>query len=535
MKSIIKKLAIALLVFIIISVSVTAILIHITNSKKTGNENIIDQITDLVKEQNEYEKGIDIDGTYNENDLIVEKVEEQYNESIVEILKISGLKDKEVENKINNDIRKEIYENANKHKKIDYVDTYIQSNFENVISIVYYVSSEDDYEIHGLNYELINGEKLKLEDIITSNSNILDIVRDAFYEELVLRDYYDNWEYWEENRNKLIGVDENEILKIVKNYMQSENKEFYFTAKNILFIYENMTASAEFIKMPKDIAIYSRFATKESLFERNDIGFKNAFTCSDVCDYKQFFRKIEYGYIQDNLWYDITMSKTYYDDEEIENGTEERINELGDKTYDNTKNMLNEYIEIAKKNPNKFYIFMSKPRASSYRYSTFVNNTWTNTYTDMAVISYDICVYEMPKPVYDNKYKDFIEEQYRSVYFYLSGGAYIYVTDEDEGVAVLKEEEKTELYNCVTGEKLDTLDKIFKQDSNYMEVLEKEVVNNLVTGYGFLQDEAKEMVKGAEYTIKGEYIEVTLKDFEDYSYNIFFDYLNKNMFKLVNN
>ncbi len=86
------------------------------------------------------EKTLDLYGTYNENDLIIESVPfASFNGEMAEIPQIKGLKNKEIENKINKDIKnkmkKEIDAFEEKYSEVGYFNSTDYANFSNIISL----------------------------------------------------------------------------------------------------------------------------------------------------------------------------------------------------------------------------------------------------------------------------------------------------------------------------------------------------------------------------------------------------------------
>ena len=84
MKKLIKGLLIFVCVFMIVAFGITYISILNTRSKVIlGNE-----------------KGIDLYGTYDQNDLLINELVENYNGVDIKIPKIDGLKDTNIQNKV---------------------------------------------------------------------------------------------------------------------------------------------------------------------------------------------------------------------------------------------------------------------------------------------------------------------------------------------------------------------------------------------------------------------------------------------------
>ena len=87
MKKLVKGLLIFLCVFTVLAVLITYV--SIKNTKEEFN---------LVVQN---EKGIDLYGTYDQNDLIINELVEDYNGVEIKIPKIDGLKNSKVQDKVN--------------------------------------------------------------------------------------------------------------------------------------------------------------------------------------------------------------------------------------------------------------------------------------------------------------------------------------------------------------------------------------------------------------------------------------------------
>lgn len=377
-----KKLIISILIFAILSFSITGILIYIKNNNEISNN----EKNDIPTENKE--KTLDLYGTFNENDLLIEKVIKSFDgEDSIEIPQISGLKDKQIENKVNADIEKRVNDKIKEIKGNggEEIDTTRYSiyyrGFSNVISFnftIRYVNNDNrNYEDLFFNYELVNGERLKFEDLFTSNADIINIIRRAYYREISsnvsywfenegdiyfdkekntwfgLREIYDEntYQYIEEYQEYVPNLSEYDINKKIKEFENSKD-EFYFTPSRLIF----GGASIEFKDIADDVVIYDKYLTEESLFENDNIGQKNLFTCATVNEYG--YNDIlqlhqEYSLAEENLFYEIYVSGMYAT--EIEKLPKEFIDEIYERIMEYSKDILEEYKELAKKNPDKFY------------------------------------------------------------------------------------------------------------------------------------------------------------------------------------
>ena len=285
---------------------------------------------------------------------------------------------------------------------------------------------------------MVNGEKLKLEDLFKPETDILSIVRHAFYREMAFYGEYDR-------ENKLHSPDENEVYKAVKSFMAKEDKDFAFSPAGIyLYSGDNHFGEIKMLDYAEDIVIYSKYLTDESIFTGEYEGYKNIFTCADT--QYDIFDVIEYGYMEDNLWYDFTVGSTYIPfDDPPEDKRREKFEALCHQATEDERAKLDAYRTMAQENPDKFYIVLSKPSFNMELDSSYDNGSWHYTYYDTATVNTHIQLFEMPIEVYETTYKDKILDTYRYEYFAMRGGAW-FDTDNLEG-ATFSEITDTKTYN----------------------------------------------------------------------------------------
>ena len=112
------------------------------------------------------EMGIDITGTYDNNDLLIQTLEKEYEGILIEIPQIEGLKDHTIQEKINVDMLERVQQACNKISSLMDVTYITMANFSNVLSIGVYLGGEGEYEQVYLNYNLVNGNSLSFEVVI---------------------------------------------------------------------------------------------------------------------------------------------------------------------------------------------------------------------------------------------------------------------------------------------------------------------------------------------------------------------------------
>lgn len=509
LKKLVIGLFILLIAFALIAVGVTYIIIQNANKIELVQTN---------------ETGIDLYGTYDQNDLVVNELKENYNGIEIEIPELYGLKNTSVQNKINNDMKTRIYDALEKISDIRYANFYTRANFANVISISYYIGIENTSEHITLNYNLVDGERLKVEDLFVQGTDLTEIVRNAFYLAMVQNNQY-NSDY---TNNGVVSPSESELYRAVKAYLESNEKLFVFNPSDIAFYNKDGSlATIKMVDIADKVSIYSKYLTEKSLFERNDIGYKNLFTCANGS--YNVFEKIDYGYLEDNYWYDVTVWADYKP-EEVDKEKQDKFNSFKEKNYEDVYAKVYEYQEIANKNPDKFYILFSKPTINMYSDSKYENGKWSYTYSDMATVYENVQIFEMPMKVYEEIYKDKIIDTYRYQYFEMRGGAYL-DTNANDG-ATVTEIRNEKLYNYVTGEELIKLSDVFNEDSEYMSIIETNVKETLTKKYNYSEGDAEKLVKDINCELIGTRVNVTIPVIEDFLVSIYFNGFDKSMLKL---
>lgn len=237
---------------------------------------------------------------------------------------ISGLKDKEVETKINKklatlDAKKNEYDNRN---------CYVNFNMSNVLSI----SCKEET----INVNLIDGEDLKIEEIFNKDTDISSIILKGIY------DTYCSWngctyneEYATEDYYNEIDEDIVEKMQNIKN--NNYKIKLYENSLNILYpqesdTYDNLDTSIQFSDFIDSITIYDRFL-KDDIYETK---------VTDYCTPNSCYYKINKNE-EDDVYYikEFLNSKTFLN-YRIYNST--RIDILSnDKLSENVELNLEEF------------------------------------------------------------------------------------------------------------------------------------------------------------------------------------------------
>ena len=557
-----RKKVIFVIVFLIISIIITNVLIILNKEKinNISNVEVIEKMVNIIKPQ---EKTIDLYGTFNINNIEFSKKNIYIDEIDEEIscYQICGLKDKEIEEKINNEMEEKVYNfiKSNFEKTKSEVQNinfdslfinngYIESNFSNVISINYSYSyyeynEEQNFAVDVndnlyLNYNLVNGKEIKLEDLFLNENDIETVVRMALYknwerEELVSFEVIKKEPYYDKEKNiwfQEIGeynesiedyeyktveyipnMTEYDIFKKVKKYMNCNEKKFCFTPSQLILKfdeneYEYKYGEIYFKDIDDKIVIYDKYLTNEKIYENNDV-VRSMINCTEEGFYSKYKNTKFYN---DNLFFDIDLQEyddndsKYYKQYAYKDYYNEKINEF----YKNGIELIDEYKEISENNKNKCYflfIEINPHRVGEYEksYSSLISIEMNaklivcENYEKQEMLDKILSVYR-------NELR-FVG----SVYDALSIIEYSY--DDETGdetkevdIETIKSDEK--FYNAVTGKEIKSIDDLFKEGLNYKDIIIQKLFGDEYY-YGVQND-----IDSLNYKMTYSGIEVTNQD-----------------------
>ena len=429
-------------VFSFICIAITAILILYDNIdiEEKHEENI----QEITNENEDGVTGIDLMGTYNQNAINIEEKSVTHEKAEIRYLQISGLKNKAIENKINQEIKytalncyKDEITDLNEVINIS-VNMRESANFANVISFeLYYTAKIDDNDdgfyqgFQGLNYDLNTGEKITIDKMFTSDAKMEEILRKSAYYNLVSCTLNKNL------AGDLIvtnyGEIEDEIIKIINKYKKGKIKEFTFTPMYINIYYDKESSFSINMKdFAEYIAIYNRYISNELLFENDNIGIKNIYTLT-----KRYNNIYYYTNYQNEKNYFIDISIDFQSTDE---------DEFAKKIVQEKINLIEEEIEKIKRNveqnPNNFYLL-------NYYISVYTGEEWSTKETLTNCYERGN-VYEMTIHDFEEKVEPVIINYARQGE---GGGLPDYVYDFSNIIGI-EPQNIIEYYNPETGEKI---------------------------------------------------------------------------------
>lgn len=366
-----------ILVLLAITISATYITIkYIDKSSNQNNENKeekseipTEETKEIIKKKAEDEKYAltKYSETYNENDLLINeyidkdgdiKLRSDIDDALIKgnyisFIQIDGLKDKQVQNNVNSKLKEKAY-SFGKDKR---VGTYVSASFSNVLSAI--VSCYDDRgytenEIY-LNIDLSTGNEIPFEDVFVSSASINNILSEGMYKTLA-------WEIWSNKTNEdnweedfdISKVDmsdfEDKSLILAKKYEKEKGKIKYSLHFDKIIVYdllngitdkEDRTITIDFVDHLENIAIYKRYLTNNTLFEKSDIGLKNII----VCEYPKVYGiqdavneiPLNIGFVSDKVYME-DFFECYMRD--IDDNSKKDIIKYLQNVSNNTKNRI---------------------------------------------------------------------------------------------------------------------------------------------------------------------------------------------------
>ena len=382
MKSQKKTIIIILSIFTILAIATTAIAIYFTNQTKTetqiaSNENIMQntQETETVQKlPNETNLTVLPTNTYNQNQLKVEyyysvngkikKEDELSEDEIDEIsedyvsaayIQINGLKNKNVENKINNEIKAKYTELSKKYKTIQMQET---GNFADMLSIyIEAADSDEEYKQYGLNFRLDTGEHIKFEDLFINSAPIKNILTTAAQKRLAMSMGAEQIDTIANAKDVDYTNLENKLFEMMQHYEHDEEKQFYISPDEINIMLDSPTVTIKLFDIYDQIAMYKRYLSPVSLYENDNIKYKGLFAFTDRT-YNFNSKDIYYyqfGKVTDNLFVDIAI-KDYKDKSE----------KVKKEYVSNIKSILEKVKNMAEKNKDNKFIYVCMDDRGEY-------------------------------------------------------------------------------------------------------------------------------------------------------------------------
>lgn len=509
----IKKLVVLLSSFIVIAVMITTALI-MTN--KAGSFTDVSSGEEKNKSNHERVIGTKKNQKYNQNDLKIIYQDTNYEGLEYKTLRINGLKNKEIENKINkeleeieDEIRKKLV-SASGEQENAYLSSNVNANYSNILSVTFYGSKSDSNYVPQiniekfLNYDLTTGNKIKLEDLFLPGTDIdlyaqNDIYKQKLHDSFSKKNIFFNPDYWQSGELQYV-LDEVDEIDFIKQYNKYKNskKDFYLTTTGIGISYSKDgnygDVYIKYMDCLDNLVVYTKFLTKESIFERDDIGLKDLYVCSSVVDQND-----QSVYLIKDLATNLRI------DARINVWTSEGYNEL--EFFKNTLAKLKaeliekkeEYIKIANENKDKYYFV-----GIVYDINRYYPKTLLSSYGEEKDIEEDkFIVYEQEKTYsvsmqdFSNWFEDKLIQNYTGNRYTLDYQLYIPISDEEKAKCDIKEKTSSIIYNLARKTSTSDLSGIFEDKIDYT----TPISDYLEKYYNIDREKVENMIKNHEYAI----------------------------------
>lgn len=509
----IKKLVVLLSSFIVIAVMITTALI-MTN--KAGSFTDVSSGEEKNKSNHERVIGTKKNQKYNQNDLKIIYQDTNYEGLEYKTLRINGLKNKEIENKINkeleeieDEIRKKLV-SASGEQENAYLSSNVNANYSNILSVTFYGSKSDSNYVPQiniekfLNYDLTTGNNIKLEDLFLPGTDIdlyaqNDIYKQKLHDSFSKKNIFFNPDYWQSGELQYV-LDEVDEIDFIKQYNKYKNskKDFYLTTTGIGISYSKDgnygDVYIKYMDCLDNLVVYTKFLTKESIFERDDIGLKDLYVCSSVVDQND-----QSVYLIKDLATNLRI------DARINVWTSEEYNEL--EFFKNTLAKLKaeliekkeEYIKIANENKDKYYFV-----GIVYDINRYYPKTLLSSYGEEKDIEEDkFIVYEQEKTYsvsmqdFSNWFEDKLIQNYTGNRYTLDYQLYIPISDEEKAKCDIKEKTSSIIYNLARKTSTSDLSGIFEDEIDYT----TPISDYLEKYYNIDREKVENMIKNHEYVI----------------------------------
>ena len=291
----IRNMAIFMILFTVVCVGIT-IFIILKSHGSTDVTDIKNIVEETIKKDDEkvVPDGLDLKSlneTYKENPIKVTYVNVNSStylagQNTCHYVKIDGLANDEIEQKINNRIKEEFMAEYNKHKNERdlYLVSNCYANFGNVISFyMKYLSNEDSFT-KGFNYNLATGEELKLNDLFTNTAAIKNILSNAVYnslaESMVDGEMIEETSAYSEDdvsqfddaetrkrREEELAKSEELAFKIISFYNGGGEFNYYFSPRQIYIEWNDDEISIPMYRYYNQIAIYNRYKDNSNIYD----------------------------------------------------------------------------------------------------------------------------------------------------------------------------------------------------------------------------------------------------------------------------
>ena len=271
---------------------------------------------------NDQEQSIDLNSLYDENSLLFEEKKIIINDVDCSYIQLDGLKKAKVENNINKSIKNNLTDLIN-DGSFNFKNLYVKvsGNFGNTLSVIFYTLNEDKQIIvDTLNYNLVNGSELDLDDLFMTNVIIEDIVKHQI----------------DINTDK--DLDSNYLLQLFND----SKYNFYFDQFSIYLNLDSFTVDIPYYKYADSISLHTKYLTNVSIYKNNNLAKKDIL----IASYRDNGIYSILDYTSENVYTDLAV----YNSEE----------NVTDDILTGIKDVINNEIESISKCEKNQFIYLNQ-------------------------------------------------------------------------------------------------------------------------------------------------------------------------------
>lgn len=306
-----------------------------------------------------------------------------------------------------------------------------------------------------LNYDLTTGNKIELADVFVPDTDIDLLAQNSIYKTQLYKTFSDkemyfNMEYWENDKLKqpVNEINEKEFINEFLEY-QNADKIFFVTYEGVGIDYGEKMDKEQFIEFKdclEKVDIYSKYVTDESIFERDDIGIKNLYVCSNIYkDGNEIYYMIEEPL--ENLKIDVRIDAWMQEKYKSDDKFKSIVGDFKKKT----QAKRNELLKLANENKNKYYFYEANALIEDYFENIFV----IDHYEGSEIVGFTVQTNENSYEVNMDDFNDFFENKLIDAYVtknYYGFENYpkIILTEEEAVKCNAKSESTEENYKVTT-------------------------------------------------------------------------------------
>ncbi len=274
-----KNIKVFLIVFLVILLVTIGVVYIYKNSQNNsmGSQVIIESVpktigdspTEIIEPEDKSTTGALMQDTYENNKLTYVYKSRQKNGVEITYPEISGLNSDSIKNSINSQISDRIDRildsNTFRTNSDDsaYVNATITSNFSDVLSVKIFVKFTDSFsKNYGVNFRLDNGNRIKIDDLFTSNAPKKNIITSSAYKSFIVNYYTEDG-----ISNDFYTNIDSDIVNFLSEYNSGKVTEFSFTPQVIELYRDGKTVKIDMQQYHQYMTIYSKFDTNEDLYK----------------------------------------------------------------------------------------------------------------------------------------------------------------------------------------------------------------------------------------------------------------------------